>query len=350
MKQYNFSKNWITRLLESKFPFRIEHPFLASIFKLGLPSNLVFILFYLMRYEHITRGFLVAYIFALIWINLGPFLIFWYDERLLPDFFRRTIDVVPNREKLNKMAEKYDKMFSQKYWIITIPWTTLLVCIWSGLPTLAEGGIMGVGDLWFWIFLIGIVWMAILNSIGFCGVIVTISAIREISDETLDIDPLHPDRLGGLSCFGYFAIGTTLLFSTGSIILPGAFQILSKVSATAFYVYLAVLLFSLFTAFSFLYPTVRVHQKARSIRDAILDRLRKRHAELSSVLDTRNRNHGDLIASYLELYRLRNEYQDYKNVKLYPFEFETFLKLVTSVMLPFMIWVIETYFGQSLAL
>lgn len=41
----------------------------------------------------------------------------------------------------------------------------------------------------------------------------------------MEIDPLHPDGLGGLSSVGYVAIRTTLLFSAGSLFIPILFRL-----------------------------------------------------------------------------------------------------------------------------
>lgn len=347
MNHYNFSKIWVSKIIESKIPFRIENPLLASVVKLGLIPNLYFILFYLIRCEYITTGFLVAYTFALIWLNLGPFLIWYYDERLLPIFFYKALDIVPNHEKMAVLAKKYDNLFSQKFWVVTVPWTIFLVYIYiHGLPALSKGGVFGMNDFCYWVGIIGIVWAALLTSTGFWGILTTMFAIREISKESLSIDPLHPDKLGGLSCVGYYAIGTTILASSGSFFLPAGFQLVSGTKILIPYVYFAVFLFSAFILLSFLYPTVIVHQKAKSIRDDILDKLRKKHIELRHTLDSNNQNHMRTMLSYLELYRLRNEYLDYKTVKLYPFEVEIFIKLISSVILPVIFLLIQIYWGS----
>jgi len=46
---------------------------------------------------------------------------------------------------------------------------------------------------------------------------------------------------------------------------------------------------------------------------------------------------------YLELYRIRTKYEDYSNVKLYPFEIDIIAKLVGSILLPFVFIVIQYY-------
>ena len=346
MKQYNYSKIWITKIIDSKFPFKFDITFLTSLFKIGIVPNLIFSIFYLFRHEYITKQFLISYIFALVWLTLGPYMIWYYDEKLLPSFFSKALDIVPSPQKLKLLAEKYDKLFSQKFWIVTVPWTILLFIVWQySLPTLsAKAGIFGTRDSWYWIGLIGIFWISLLTSIGFWGVLTTLLAIKEISNEQLNIDPFHPDKLGGLSCVGYYAISTTVLFSTGSLFLPAAFQLVAENELLVSYVYLAVSLFSIFVLFSFLLPTVVIHQKAKSVRDNILDKLRKDYHMLAQKIKNKHQiltNENILI--YLHLSYLREEYLAYKNVKLYPFEIEIFAKLISSVVLPFVFLLIQNY-------
>jgi len=346
VNQYRYSKIWVTRIIESKFPFRVESAFFASLLKFGIAPNLVFSFFYLFRHEYITKQFLISYIFALVWVTLGPYMIWYYDEKLLPNFFLRALDILPSSKKLKQLAEKYDKLFSQRFWMATIPWTILLFIVWQySLPILSKkGGIFGIGDLWCWIGLLGIFWISLLTSIGFWGVLTTLLAIKEMSNEQLNIDPLHPDKLGGLSCVGYYAIGTTVLFSTGSLFLPAAFQLVAESKMLIAYVYMAVFLFSVFILFSFLLPTIIIHRKAEFIRNSILNKLRKEYYTLSQKIKNRHQNIPDEnILTYFQLSYLREEYLTYKNVKLYPFEIGIFAKLMSSVVLPFVFILIQNY-------
>ena len=347
VKGCTHSKIWVTRLITGKTPSEAKRTVLNSFLRLGLASDLLFIVFCWVRWQHISTGFLVAYLSALLWLNLGPILIWYYDERLLPNFFHKILDIVPHRRKVRALAEKYDRLFSKKYWIIVIPWNILLIYAFLGSQdVLVQGGLLGYADVFYWILFAGAVWTLSLTGIGFWGILVMLLAVSEISRQSLRIDPLHPDKLGGLSCVGYYAIGTTVLFSSGSLFLPLVFQLTTETNVASIYIYLATSVFSFFILLSFLYPTVRIHGKAKAARDSILDRLRKRHARLNSELDISNTDALEALTSHLEIIRLRSEYQDYRNVKLYPFEFETFLKLASSVILPVVFLLVQRYWSS----
>jgi len=344
MKQYLSSKIWVSQILESRFPFRIRNPILASIVKIGTIPNLIFIIFCVLRYEYITMGFLIAYVMSMIWLNLGPFLIWHYDQRLQPDFFNKVSDIVTDQERLNALATKYGNLFRKKFWILTVPWTLIIACVWAtslnGLSL--EGGILGLRDIFYWLWFAIIILIAIISSIGFWGVLTTILAIRGVSKEkSLRLDPLHPDKMGGLSTVGSYAIGTTLLFSSGSLYLPLGFQLASGSELATSFVYLAALLFSAFILLSFLGPTLIVHQRAKSIRNAVMSKLREKYTEQSQALDVNDENSTAASISYLQLNRIRSEYLDYQNIKLYPFEMGILVKLITSVVLPIIFLLIK---------
>ena len=52
---------------------------------------------------------------------------------------------------------------------------------------------------------------------------------------------------------------------------------------------------------------------------------------------------ADRMVCYAELEALRNEYTDYKDVRLYPFETNIIVKLISSMLFPFAIAVIQVY-------
>jgi hypothetical protein len=230
----------------------------------------------------------------------------------------------------------------------SIPWSALMAYIYlDSMKILTEkGGLFGVSDYLYWLIFGGVLWMALLTGIGFWGVLVTSLVIRELSHSSLCIDPLHPDKLGGLSSTGHYAIGTTLLFSSGSLFLPAAFQLFSGNKEASQHVIIGVSIFSSFILLSFLYPTISVHQQAKSVRDAVLGQLREKYVGITNSLALGESNGINAIVSHLELLRIRNEYQDYRAVKLYPFETKIFAKLISSVVLPFAFLLIQLYWGK----
>jgi hypothetical protein len=344
MKEHDSGMVFTSRIIESKFPISIKNPLLSSIVRFGLIPTIAFIVFGMARAQYIAEDFLIAYSFALVWVNLGPYLIWYYDQKLLPEFFERAIDILPDREDLNSIERKYAAFFSRKFWIVALPWSGLLTLLWANLGALPDAGVLGENDPVMWIALAAVAWLGLLTGIGFWGVVATLLAVRDVCQRTLRIDPLHSDNLGGLSCVGYYAIRTTLLFSSGSFFLPLFFAILSRASQRLLPLAIpAVAIFSGFILLSFLYPTRITNTKAAISRDRILEELREKHARLVREISSNAQNMATKIGLYLELYNLRNEYSDYKSMSLYPFEFDVLVELASSVALPVLFVLLEVY-------
>lgn len=347
MNQYEDSKCWITKILESEKPFKIKNPFISSVVKFGLIPDFFLILLLIYRYEYLTTEYMAAYVIAWIWLNIGPYLIWYYDEKVLPKFFSDSIELVPDQEKLNKFASKWDNFFASKYSYFGIPWTIIiLIIVFLSLTDLPiNSGIFGIEDPFYWLILVfGAIEAGVLMSIAFVGILTTILSIDELSKENLKIDPFHPDKLGGLSVFGEYAISTTLLASTGSFFLPIALELFLNSRMATPIIYFTVAIFCFVILLSFLYPTYRINNKADLIRTAILEDLRKKYYHYKKSID--EKNHGNDLSYYLELEKLRNEYQDYSAVKLYPFEIEILIKLASSVILPILFLLIQDYLGM----
>ena len=196
MEGCNCSQTWISKIIESKWPFSVKNPLLSTIIKFGALPCLLAIIFYLTRHEYIAKEFLYGEFFQVVWITLGPYLIWYYNKKLLPNFFDGLADILPDQAKRIMLAKKYDRMFSKDFWKLVIPLTILISTIFlleTPIFLNYDTGILGVNDIWYWIFFAWALWSTILGGMCFWGVVVTLLAVREVSKEKLNIDPLHPD-------------------------------------------------------------------------------------------------------------------------------------------------------------
>lgn len=366
--RYNHASHWVSRIIDTDWPISIDSPVLASILWFGTLPNVFFLYLVVFQSRQIPADFVYPLFFAVLWLNLGPLLIRYYDERLLPTFFEELTELLANEERVDDLNRKYDALFSELYWIPTLVWVALLLGLFfRAQPSLVEEGLFEVGDAFYFIYLFSTGWLGVFTGIGFMGVITTVLAIREISNERLNINPLHPDGLGGLGIVGYYAIRTTLTFSTGSLLLPLSF-IFVRMSLVDLLIYVIVALYMGAIAVSFLYPTYKINRQAQRIRDETLDALRRKYnrsthgvktTDPSAVpstdeptfrlplpddaSDLDDRPTTVMLASQLELQRLRNEYEDYRSVRLYPFQIDILLKLVSSILLPLIFMVIDSH-------
>lgn len=335
-------------MIESKIPFKIENPILASLIKFGLPIDIIFIIYFLTRYysdNPISKlDLLIPIIVALLGINIAPYLIWFYDEKLLPDFFNNGADIWGNRERMYDLAKKYDNMFSRTMFLFSIPWTFFLL-----IAYLQFGGLLsvehspGAKSIFYWVGFLAIIWLGALSCFGFGYVITTMLVIRETINKNLCIVKLHPDNLGGLRFVGNYTIGTTLLFSSASLFLPFAFWVISNREISPSLIIVGSSVLSSCILISFFYPIFITHKKAQSLKEDILYELRKKFEALNEKIESNKQDHNGSVINYLELQRLRNEYSDYQNIKSYPVEPEIYVKLAVSMLLPFLFLCIQMY-------
>lgn len=339
--------HWVSRWIESDLIVGAERPLLSSIVYFGTPANLFLLTIVVLRRDIITTDFLVAIVLGIIWLNLGGYLIWYYDECVLPNFFERASELYADRERLQELQAKYDAFFSSYYHIPVILWILLLTGLFFGSEQyLIANGLFEPNSLLRYLYLGSVVYLACMTGIGFIGVVTTVLVIHEIAKLEFEVDPLHPDGLGGLSTIGYYAIRTTLTFTSGSLLLPLAF-IFVRGNAPAWLIYVIVAGFMFALAVSFFYPTFIINQEAQEHREQELDRLRKEHAQAKRDMEQysaveESKTQKELVKR-LELQRIRKEYQDYNNVRLYPFQIDIIIKLISSVLLPIVFLTIDQY-------
>ena len=333
-----------------------------------------------------SRLFLVGQWLACLMVVVGPFDVWYFDERLLPGFFREVDEVLtpPDDGTSRSLAAKYDTYYATYWWVNVGVWAVLVLGVFVvSQPYFLEQGIATpierAAYLCFFVY-----WLTIVGLRSHAA-IVTVLAIRAFAENaTLDIDPLHPDGLGGLSAVGDLAIQVTLIISLGSFALPLSFQLASEVAFGGF-VYAGVGLFVLLIGLNFLYPTYKMNRRAQSIREHLLEENRKRirrlEAELAVPADidgepTASGSDGGVNATseadkdestaendvaelgpdsvrenelvQLEIQRARREFRDHQNVQLYPLSIGIITRLVSSILLPIFFILFEFFISGQI--
>jgi hypothetical protein len=282
----------------------------------------------------------VAMGFGLLFNLCASALVWYYDTTVLPGFFDEVQELVVEGSlaDVEHLAARHQRFFARRWVYTAAPWTLLILTI-AVLATDFQRslGVAGVTDPVYSLYLAYYLWGGLLTGVGFHGMLTTVRCIREFTDTVeLRIDPLHPDGLGGLGAFGFLAIRTTILTSLGALLLPMGFEMAAG-QGLEWLVGSAILLYTLFIAGTFAYPTFRVHRVADRLREAELNRLRAEirglPRELSTAADASPVDNREL-AVQLEIQRLRREYREYADVKLYPMSVSILAQLVGSVLLP----------------
>ncbi|MHB9286462.1 hypothetical protein ACKVMT_05425 [Halobacteriales archaeon Cl-PHB] len=347
---------WMTRVIDRFQARTLGRPVLVGCCTLGLVPVVLTALFVALPWTDPTVEFLSAHLLAMLVPVVAPGGVWYWDSRVFPRFIDQMAALATDPDEVKRLGTAYKQRFSHHYWWFTLPWTTLIV----GLVALNREyfttlGVTGLTDPAFVVYLAFAAWWGLVTGIGFHGAITAIRAIRAVGRLELDIDPLHPDGLGGLSAVGYLAIWTTMLISVGSLTLPLAF-LLGVEGGYSVLVYLAVGLYVVVIAVSFVYPTVYVNRRAQEIREAELERRRTKIRQLQAqaadvaqgddVVDETATM--DEVAKRLEIQRLRDEFNEYADVSLYPLSIGIIIRLLSSIFLPIFFILFETVLGQFL--
>lgn len=338
--------HWVSQQCERGLLGYDFGPLVNGIIKFALVWDVIWLYVFTSNWDSLSMPFVVAWLLMLFWVNIAPYLIWLYDQVVMPEFFNRFIQIAANPGEFAQLAESHSEFYSRPHYLAAAFWGIgIPVIAWSGTPVFQMQELIAWMPL-FYLFAIYI--GVILGGPGFMGPIVTLHLVREIASIDIDIQPLHPDQLGGLSNVGYYSIRTTLLFSTASLFLPLAFRF-SATSSREIWIYLFVSIFILTVVFSFAYPTYKINRAAATLRDEILEDIRTEYSSLQQQTPSIDDNIEN-INRRLEMQRLRSKYDDYKNVRLYPLQIDIILRLAGSIILPLLFVFIEAYLGRIVAL
>ncbi|GAA5430722.1 hypothetical protein [Haloarcula japonica] len=341
-EKFDYNSHWVSEQIENGL-FGISNPVVVSILKFSMPWNILSICYTVLFWNSITLSFLYASVLGLIWVNIAPFLIWYYDERVLPAFFNHLSELIPEEQERNRLSKKFNNFFSKHRLSVSLFFTVLLTSIvYVSEPALRAQGMTGTGSIFIWTTYAYATYIGAVLSHGYVGPVTTILLIREITEYELEIDPLHPDNLGGLSTVGYVSIRTTLLFSTASLFLPLLFYFSSAGGVSeVIFAGAGILVLTIFI--SFIYPTAIVNRRAQEYRDAVLEELREEYHQIEQDTNDPDQNELSELNKRLELERVQRNYDNYNSVSLYPLQVNILFQLIGSVILPLLFMFIEFY-------
>jgi len=341
---------WVTQIVQ-RGQTLVDSSFLAALLTLGwIPVVTSVVVFMLGTPSHL---FIVAQSLTASIVVLGPYQAYHYDTAVLPSFFDSVTDLVPdeNHDQLTQLQARYERKFRTSHLWFVLLWTAAVVSVLPlNAPYFAAQGIQFLEPSYV-AYLIFLVDFGVLSGLGLYSVLVTTQCIDSVADLGMEIEPLHPDGLGGLSDIGDFAVWTTLLISNGALAIPLSLDMVSSSGGGAV-VYAGVGTYMLLIAVSFVYPTAKINRKAQQLREQHLDTYRSKIRSLESQLaaiEAEDQVELKELGLRMEIERARKEFQNYNNVRLYPLSIGILTRLASSVLLPIVITVIEFFISSALA-
>lgn len=133
-------------------------------------------------WEAIAPSFLYASALGLLWVNLAPALIWHYDKRVLPEFFVRLGDLLPDEAARDALAEKYNALFATHWRSVSLFWLAATVAIIAvSEPTLRSLGIVGARAVFLWTTYAYVAYVGLVLSHGFVGPVSTVLLAWELN-------------------------------------------------------------------------------------------------------------------------------------------------------------------------
>jgi hypothetical protein len=343
--EFDYDTHWISTQLARGLPLGIDNRALTGVIKFNLAPNLVAAAYVLTQWSAIAPRFLLAAALFLGWANVAPYLIWVYDERVLPQFFEKVSEIVVEEDRLEDLAVRFNTYHADFHPLFAILWGGgFLAAGVFGTPVFEAQGMAGSGRLFLWTTLAyGAYVGGVFGEAGFSATVTTLLLVRQVAKLEFEIRPLHPDGLGGLSTIGYFAIRTTVLWSTASLLIPLAFQLISGPSSINLVMLLVTVAYIGTILAVFLYPTVKINRRSEQLRERRLAEIREAYLNLQRQVNDDVANTIDDVNRRLEMQRLRNKYDDYASVRLYPMQIQIFVRLAGSVFVPLFFLLLEYY-------
>lgn len=348
--EYNVASHWVSAVVE-RARTHVGSAFIAATMTLGwIPVALSVVA---IEPAEASTPFIVAHSLVVLFTIPGPFYVWYYDERLLPRFFENVAQIVepPDDETVAAVAETYDEYFSRYWWLVVAPWTLL------GLLAFRLGNdffvAQGVDDPAATIAYVGIVlYVGLFTGLGMFAGGFMIATIRNVSKRfRIVVEPLHSDGSGGIGLIGEFVIRTTMILSTGSLAIPLLLQVASSGGARPL-IFGGIAAYTILIGASFLYPILRVNREARTTQEEMLDETRvqiRRVEDEIEQLQAAEEVADELRDAYRELERLERKYQRYRGLQLYPVSINTMLRVGSSVLLPTLFVLFESYLSTQMA-
>lgn len=270
-------------------------------------------------------------ILTLLWGLISPFLLL-YAATILNDFFQDHKNKFRDEMVWNKIYfSKFDYFFSSNYLYFGLPWSIIAASIIT-FVYFYNSPILII----LWSF-ISFFYLALISSLGFHGVNTLVKMITDIcSPKVLTFNSYHPDHFGGFSSFDRFVVRATLLFSSGTLIIPLAFEI-CYICNNPLYIYIIIFLTCIYIfmiGYCFFAPLLEIKNFVIREKESLI--LESLHYLNKMICDFKEDDNNNLclknsieVLMYYHINHSRLEC-----IKTSPWDFKSLLEFSFSVLLP----------------
>jgi hypothetical protein len=267
---------------------------------------------------------------SLLWLAIAPAVIETAFNHI-DKFFINHRHIFNNQSEWRSIYEsEITRIQSYRYLIFGVPWalcTSLAVyfSLCSDPPLFIK--------LW---YIISYFILFLISSIGFYGVFAMVAMIKNICRADIIFNPFHPDKFGGISDFGNFVVKIAFYFSSGSLLLPLAFDIVSHFRLSSeflsYSIYALTISFILVMLFSFIIPIIEIKQLIDPKKNKLIlnsrSKLDRMISDLANKSEFDSKGLSDLAVYYMLVYSKLTE------TKNYPYDIKVLLELSSSLIIP----------------
>lgn len=340
---------WASRVINQIATRSSIPPVIANLVSIGAVPIVLTVLYFTIASGY-SKTFLLTHVLLTCLLSGMGYLVWYYDEHVLPEFISNINRITgPEWDQASKRVVRF---YRSDWWKTAIGYGVLApIAFAANFGFYQTQGVGEAGSLSFMLYLSFSLWTSLTSSLGIHLILTTLLAVSRVTETDLQIDPLHADGLGGLGFIGEYCVSTMGIASFGALAFPYAFQLATGGSFEAV-VYLGVGLYVIILIAIFVYPTVQASQRAERKRESELESLRFQIDKIETELEqAENRADGmpdTLVKKELELQRLREKYNDYRSVRLYPISIGVIARFAGSVLLPLIFLLLEFYLPKFL--
>ncbi len=287
---------FITKFLDEKGSFISR--LVASSFLFFIPS---YVSGYLLQKEFLSHNWgyvFITYplILTLVWGLISPFLLL-YAATILNGLFNEIKEIFYDLEKWKEIySSTLDDFFFSNNKLFGFAWSAAVA--WIVYRYFSDINYWPI-KLWAVFFSF---YLSFISSLGLHGINTIVNMIDTIfsHDDIIRFDPNHSDNFGGLSNFSSFVVRATLLFSSGTLIIPLGFDICRKCvnSSDTYPTVFLVLIYLIMIGYCFFAPLLKIRdfviqKKEKLIRDSFnysikrsrLEKIKTNPWDLKSLLE-----------------------------------------------------------------
>jgi len=323
----------------------------ASSVLFFIPS---YVLGYLLQEFYNYEIMTLSLILTLLWGFISPYLLL-YAATILNNLLNKHKELFEDEDKWKEVhLNTLDDFICSNNFYFGFVWSTIAAAIvtfvyFCDAPT----------PIKVWSFASSF-YLSFISSLGFHGVNTIVNMMDDVfslEEKILKFNVNHPDYFGGFSNFDGFVVEATVLFASGTLIIPIGFDICYKCN-NEFYIYLTiflVLIYLFMIGYCFFTPLLKIkdfviHEKKRLIRKS-LDDLDKKERLIHRSLDDLDKMNYDFKDDDKKNLCLKNSIHIFmyyqithsrlEKIKTNPWDFKSLLEFSLSVIVPSIVTIMK---------